>query len=92
VHRVARLAFFRPNLKNLESFQVGWPKKIWLAVWPVCGLILSQLALKMCLTFWLFFGFFHAGIDSYEGKYCYSIFLATNLQTFVINSISDAAF
>jgi len=42
----------------LELFQVGWPKKIWLAVWPVFGLILSQLALKnvfdLLALFWLF--------------------------------------
>jgi len=25
---------------------------------------------------------FYAGMDSYEGKYCYSIFLATHLQNF----------
>jgi len=25
--RVARLAFFRPNFRNLASFQVDWPKK-----------------------------------------------------------------
>jgi len=29
--RVARLAFFRPNFKNLASFLVGWPQKF---VWP----------------------------------------------------------
>jgi len=39
----------------------------------------------MCLAFWLFFGFFYAGIDSYEGKYCYYFFLGTHLQKFCDN-------
>jgi len=48
-----------------------------LAYCPFFDLILSRLALKNV------FGLlapFYAGIGSYEGKYCYSIFLATHLQ------------
>jgi len=29
---VARLTLFRPNFRNLDSFQVGWPKYIYLAL------------------------------------------------------------
>ena len=46
--RVARLAFFRPNFRNLATFQVGWPKKIYMAFF---GLITSWLVLKNCLAF-----------------------------------------
>jgi len=32
--RVVRLAFFKPNFRNLASFEVVWPKKFYLAFWP----------------------------------------------------------
>jgi len=44
------------------------------------GLILNRLALRNVFGLLTFFGLFYAGIISYEGKYCYSIFLATHLQ------------
>jgi len=40
--RVARLAFLRPNFRNLASYQVGWPKKIAFGLlpdWPFLGQI-----------------------------------------------------
>jgi len=76
VHRVARLVFCRPNVRNLASFQVGWPKNF---SWPfglfwlhlkLAGLVFGLLAL-----FWPFYA-------EIEGKYCYSIFSETHLQNF----------
>jgi len=44
--RVARLAFMRPNFRNLALFQVGWPTNF---VWLFSGLI---------LTLWVFIEIF----------------------------------
>jgi len=62
-----------PTFKNLASFQVGWPKKFLLAFWPDIKLV----GLKKFI--WPFF----TEIDSYEGKYYYSIFFGNTIGKFL---------
>ena len=65
--RVARLTFFGPNFRNLTSFQVSRPKKLF-------GLLAYfWLHLKLVGLLDLFWPFF-AEVGSSEGKYYYSIF------------------
>ena len=78
--RVVRLAFFRPNFRNLASFQVGWPKKKYLAFWPFFGLIWTWLALKNS------FGFLALFWPFYSEK----VFFRQHIyKTFVRNTMLD---
>jgi len=70
--RVSRLAFFRPNFRNLALFEAGWPKKFYLAFfWPQLKLV----GLKKFVWPFCFFWHFYAEKISYEGKYYHSILI-----------------
>jgi len=64
--RVARLAFFRPNFRNLALLEAGWPKKFYLVFWPFFGLNSSRLALKN--SFGLFALFWHFALKKFPMK------------------------
>jgi len=88
--RVARLAIFRPNFKNMDWFQVGRPKRICLPFGLFFSFTSSWLALKNLCGLLVHFWPFYAKIGSYEGQYYYSIFSPTYCKIFVTNAISDA--
>jgi len=80
--RVSRLVFFRPNFRNLASFQVGWPKKIiWPfgLFWPHMKLVDLKNSFGLLALFWPFY----AEIGSSEAKYCYSIFFGKTSAKFL---------
>jgi len=76
------MAFFRPNLKNLASFQVGWPKEFLLTFWPFFGPISSLMAFKNSFDFWLFFGLFTLKWIPMRENY-YSVFFGNTVAKFL---------
>jgi len=82
----------RFKLVGLKSFSwpfgLFWPQLNLASLKNLFGLKKANLA-TLNGAFWLLLGHFHAEIGSYEGKYSYSNFSVTHLQTFVINAIPD---
>jgi len=68
-----QIGLFRPNVSNLASFQIGWPKKSYLTVWHHLKLV----GLKKFV--WPFGSFFVLYAEKFtsETKDYYSIFSAT---------------
>jgi len=81
-----QVGFFRPNFRNLASFQVSWPKKNYLAFWPHLNLVGRK---KFVSPFGSFMSFLRWKIFLWRKILLFHFFRQHICKTFLINAILD---